>query len=630
VLWSHGLRLSNPALHLRTLHHQRHRSADYDRCATRLFGACTHVHPCLAPGEVSELEHRIWSRQPERSGGLSVQVEPRDGEAGLQPFLAAASLEPGWAGPATPFQDRRSLAALAERSRPLGSHDLAVGGATPPACADTLFLPLSALAGNGVRLHLPLPQRLAGIAVRLPLSCCVGGRLRLEIFEADEAGGERVLELPLSPGRGGGPLLLPPPAPAGPITRLTLALRESDPAASDHEAFLELRLLAELGASKEPPERLMRWGERFELRWEAGGLVARDRFWPGSRPLAGLCGDAPSDWFAQAFVPPLLEWKPGWIPARPAHPDARLHWQGAGIEAAARRRHARRMANRPGVEEAGGALHTYVGLPWSVWLRAGSPPERLLAAYATRIRAVAAVLAAAGRSLRVHTVCESPHWGELVPCWRELGISDLWLCHPPQSARQGAGFRLQAWPALAEPLAVEDSGEKGDRPHDGDWDSRPLLAGFRGDEAEALPLAGLAEAPDLRIERGATDDPSGAALERQLLARCRFALCPAGPGSDPGRLWRALAAGAVPVLLGEPAWLPATDWLLPPPAIPWPEAALLWQPAEAGSLLARLRAVEPLEWRAYQLLGARLRRAAERRTCFDGPPSEAPLRERGG
>lgn len=248
VLWCHGLRLCNPVLQLRALHHQERRTSPYDRHPERLFGACAYVHPSLAPGEASELEHRIWSRQPERSGGLQVQVEPIDGDGGLQSYGALAEPASGSAGPTTPFQERRALAELRQRTRLLPSHELA-GAPAAPAWAAGVFLPLAALRGNGSRLSLLRPQRLLGIALRLPLARAGGRRLRLRLAAASGGGEEEHRrEWALSPSRAGERLLLPPDWPARPLLWLQLTLVEAeegaDPAA-EGETFLELQLLAE-------------------------------------------------------------------------------------------------------------------------------------------------------------------------------------------------------------------------------------------------------------------------------------------------------------------------------------------------------------------------------------------------
>jgi hypothetical protein len=625
VLWSHGLRLSNPALHLQAMHHQPLRAASYDRRPDRLLGACTYVHPALAPGEASELEHLLWSRQPERSGGLLVQVEPEQDEGGEQPYLAAAALGSRAAAhaAATPFADRQALAALRRRARPLASHELAVsagapGGAAAPPSAEALFLPLEALAGEGCRLTLLRPETLLGLALRLPLAQPGGGRLRVTFgLAAEPSGGGAsaqppALVLPVGPGRAGGRLLLPGAWPALPIAWLALAL-EADGAGAGG-GVLELQLLAAPGAAAAEP--VARWGDRFALELEAGGLVARDRFWPTAHRCMGLQGATPAAWFPQAFAPPLLEWKPGWIAPRPGHPGALLHWQGAPHEAEARDRHAALLEAQEGQgARLGGALeaepvNTYIGLPWRSFLGAGAVPERLLGAYAGRLRAMAAELAANGRALRVHSVCEAPGWMALRPWWRQLGLSDLWLLHPPAgeelAVAQADGLRLHAWPALpaGAPAATGPTATGPSSADLADWASRPIL-----------------------LEPPAADADTPAAAAR--LPHCRFALCRGGREADPGHLWRVLAAGAVPVVLGEGPWRPEAAWLLPGQPDAWQVATIPWAgPADTaladGALAEQLAAIEPLAWRTRQLLGQRLLQAARQRTCFGAAPPGGP------
>jgi hypothetical protein len=81
VLWSHGFSLSNPCHHIRTLHWHQRPPTGGGQARERLFGACTYVHPALAPGECSELEHTIWTRSAETSGGLTLQLDGERAEA---------------------------------------------------------------------------------------------------------------------------------------------------------------------------------------------------------------------------------------------------------------------------------------------------------------------------------------------------------------------------------------------------------------------------------------------------------------------------------------------------------------------------------------------------------------------
>ena len=630
ALWCHGLQLCNPLLHLRALHHQRHRAGPYDRHPDRLFGACAHVHPSLAPGEASELEQRLWSRQPERSGGLQIQVEPRSGEGALQ-ALGTLGEAPFAPGEPSPFHDWLALSAHAPEASPLPAWELAVAPPTaaadsshpaPPRWAEGLFLPLATLRGAGSRISLLRARRLLGLALRLPRALPPELRLelRLGLAEGEPGGaerpGERSWQGPIRRGRVQGQLLLPGPWPSEPVAWLHLRLLGADePAAASAlaEAFAELRLLVENQPTTSESTPLRRWRHRFELRSDAEGLVAVDRFWPTPRRLAGLRGENAADWFTQAFVPPLLEWKADGIPERPAHPGSPLHWQGAAVEAAARYRHRRWVSGAGGDEEA----QTFLSLPWSGCLDGGERAERLLEAYGSRIRAMAAVLAEAGRSLRVHTVCQARHWQSLDELWCRLGVSDVWLSDPGFDPREGggelAGLRLHLWPALA--------GEEAAQPADAspaDWSDRPLLAGFRGGRETLEALTGLAGSSDVRLEILAADDaPPSAGAEAALFAHCRFALLPGGPTAEPGRFWRALAAGALPVFLGARPPLPAPAWLLPDQPGLWDELAPCWEGADGEGLLKRLRAIEPLDGRARQWLGARALRAARLRTCFE-------------
>ncbi len=620
ALWCHGFQLCNPLLHLRALHHQRQRAGPYDRHPERLFGACTHVHPSLAPGEVSELEQRIWSRQPERSGGLLIQVEPRSGEGALQALgtLGEPSFAPGQRQ--TPFQDWLALSASSPQASPLPAWEMALGppaaaadcsDPAPPRWAAGLFLPLATLRGAGRRIRLLRPRRLLGLALRLPQALPAGLRLELRFGP-----GERSWQGLIRRGRVEGQLWLPGPWPPEPIAWLHLRLLAEDGTAELgvlREAFAELRLLVENQPASREGTPLRRWGDRFELRSDAEGLVAVDRFWPTSRRLAGLRGDSSADWFTQAFVPPLLEWKADGIPERPAHPGSALHWQGAPLEAAARHRHGRWVSGAGGEEGA----QTFLSLPWSGCLDGGERAERLLEAYGSRIRAMATVLAAAGRSLRVHTVCQARHWQNLGELWRRLGVSDVWLSDPGGEPGEGAGelagLRLHLWPALAGEAGAEPAGAS-----PADWSDRPLLAGFRGGRETLEALTGLAGQSDVRLEALAADPaPPSADADAALFAHCRFALLPGGPTAEPGRFWCALAAGALPVFLGTRPPLPARAWLLPDQPGLWDELAPSWEGADGGGLLEHLRAIEPLEGRARQWLAARALRAARQRTCFE-------------
>jgi hypothetical protein len=106
-------------------------------------------------------------------------------------------------------------------------------------------------------------------------------------------------------------------------------------------------------------------------------------------------GTRPAAWFVEAVVPPLLEWKPDWIPRLAGHGEAGPHWQGSPQEQEARDRHARLAP--PGPRGRDERRTPFWGMPWSTFLQRGTLPERLLG------------------------------W------WQALGLRDLWLVHPPRS-----------------------------------------------------------------------------------------------------------------------------------------------------------------------------------------------------
>jgi hypothetical protein len=171
----------------------------------------------------------------------------------------------------------------------------------------------------------------------------------------------------------------------------------------------------------------------------------------------------------------------------------------------------------------------------------------------------------------------------MVPVWRRLGVTDLWLSHcPPLDAADCvAPLRLHAWPLYA--VNIEDPDRRSGLEVGKPSEDRAVLASFVGAHMPhylsdvRLRLKVLANAPGFVIDvtdewhfenqvyrqqiagvRPAGDAGGDVAVERynQLLSNSRFALCPAGAGANTLRLWEALAAGAVPVLLGPPPRLP--------------------------------------------------------------------------
>lgn len=297
----------------------------------------------------------------------------------------------------------------------------------------------------------------------------------------------------------------------------------------------------------------------------------------------------------------------------------------------------------------GRAVHTYLGLPWATWIdlenRHGAAPqastrERFM--QRVRIGGYRRVLRELGSDLRVHTVCQHVYWRQMIPAWREIGVTDVWLSHAPAGCADAeaaaAGLRLHPWRLYA--VNWEDpSRREGLRPGVEPAD-KPLLASFVGAHAHhylsdvRLQLRALADEPGFHIQvtdrwhfedmvyrhqiHGEPLPPQTEAQARmrrynELLSDSRFALCPSGAGPNTLRLWEALAVGSVPVLLGPAPELPRGGSL---PAIDWDAVVLRVADAEIPRLPARLRAVPLVEVRHRQALGRAAFAAVCEQVCF--------------
>ena len=137
-----------------------------------------------------------------------------------------------------------------------------------------------------------------------------------------------------------------------------------------------------------------------------------------------------------------------------------------------------------------------------------------------------------------------------------------------------------------------------------------LLFSFRGSPTHPVREHVLAIHHDRAVIEESDVGPWGrmrvdiefaAALMRhaKLIKRSKFVLCPRGHGPSSYRLFEALGAGRVPVVI--------SDTWLPPPGVPWEDCAVRIAEADVRSTAARLEALEP-QWEA--LAGA-ARDAAE-------------------
>ncbi len=299
------------------------------------------------------------------------------------------------------------------------------------------------------------------------------------------------------------------------------------------------------------------------------------------------------------------------------------------------------------VVERHGSWSLYLGLPWATWLdrRRIDPEQREMALefslQRSRLRAWRHRARRAGLALRVHTVCQHIEWRALLPLWREMGVTDVWLSHAPapDSVDAAWGLKLHPWRLLA--VNVEDperaAGLEPGRPPE----RRQILASFVGAHAAhylsdvRLRLRELAGEADFVIEVGSGWHFEGVVYGHQiagqdlrqsyaiddsvlrynrLLSDSVFALCPSGAGPNTLRLWEALAVGAIPVLLGAMPELPSGGTL---PPLDW-EAVLLRfpDPFDLRELPQRLRQVSQAERIERQRLGMAAFAAVCGQRCF--------------
>ena len=407
-----------------------------------------------------------------------------------------------------------------------------------------------------------------------------------------------------------------------------------------------------------PPRPLQQWWfGRFQLRRGAPGMLhVRDMLMPAGRDLpearfAGLDGRAlERAWFRHGFVPPALSAACADITDRPVAADDALFWQfPCRTEGAAWDHHA--ALDQPG--DSGDDLHTYLGLPWATWIDKerkqawgadrGHAAGRQWRLVGVRLSGLHQALAGLGMRLRVHTVCQHIYWQDLLPRWRQLGVTDLWLSHcpapgtPAAAEALAAGMQVHPWRLFA--VNVEDPARTSGLLLGRDAAERPLLASFVGAHADhylsdiRLRLRALADAPDVVVRvtgRWHFEDlvyrhqvqgemATAPVVDESvhgynaLLSDSVFSLCPAGAGANTLRLWESLASGAIPVMLGDWPQLPAGGSL---PPLDWDAALVRVRTDELPGLLDRLRAMPLDERRQRQQRGMALFTQVQQQTCF--------------
>ena len=404
------------------------------------------------------------------------------------------------------------------------------------------------------------------------------------------------------------------------------------------------------------------WFNRFQAHpLPDGGYFFRDWLQPAARSLgpevfAGLHGRALDVAFFQHGFAKVAVSSHGAAVAQHHDADGSLFWQfPCRTEAAAWDVHSGLPC--PALQD--DALHIYLGLPWATWIDKARKSawggggavvmQQQLQWVGVQLSGLRHALAALDVQLRVHTVCQHIYWLDMLPAWRKLGVTDLWLSHcpppdathvsmPPVQLPDLGGMRLHPWGLYA--VNVEDPQRRAGLQPGKDATDRPVLASFVGAHMPhylsdvRLRLKALADKPGFVVRitdawhfeqvvyqhqiEGHTLASSGVrddtvASYNQLLSDSVFALCPSGAGPNTLRLWEALAVGAIPVLLGVQPMLPLGGSL---PNIDWDRIVLRVPDEEIDDLAQLLHAMPLAERRERQQLGLHAYASVKAQRCF--------------
>lgn len=282
----------------------------------------------------------------------------------------------------------------------------------------------------------------------------------------------------------------------------------------------------------------------------------------------------------------------------------------------------------------------YLAVPWASWIDSGQYGGEHVLGVAGRVLDIKNKLGALSNELRVHTVCQHIYWPRLFPMWKMFGVTDLWLSHAPQFARELDGIRMHSWPLFA-PNIEDPSRRDGldlQRPLSerrtfcsfrGAWmphylsNTRiKLLEWFSGHQGWTIQLSdewhfernvyGYGESRDSDV--GGQSQKAACLAYNSLLSDSVFSLCPSGAGPNSIRLWESLAAGAIPVVLSDrfrpPTILASTH------APRWQECVVSHSEEDLPSLAERLDSIAPTARERMQRRGRQLYRVVRDAICF--------------
>lgn len=361
-----------------------------------------------------------------------------------------------------------------------------------------------------------------------------------------------------------------------------------------------------------------------------------DKGWPNVVRLAkkslpiDFANLRPVERFVYGFARHKLELHPYAIHDYPRYQGHLYYWQQpARTEQDAWER----LKDAPGHNADRGTCNIVIGLPWATFIDLNSFPLALLRLIRERVGRVRTYLESQGIKLRVHTVCQHIFWRRNLAEFTKAGITDLWTSHKVKGEDRLNGLRLHAWPLY--PVNVFDA-ERSMGLTRKPILERPLFASFTGAymphyisdvRQRLLELksrqdyfirltdlwhfnnAVYGEQLSFRKAVQTKTEQIDTSKYNLLLSDSKFCLCPSGAGPNSIRLWEALGAGAIPVILADSYELPRLTKLHNKPRASWGEAVIIHPEHELAALDARLRAIKPAELHEMQRAGEIIHRA---------------------
>lgn len=281
-------------------------------------------------------------------------------------------------------------------------------------------------------------------------------------------------------------------------------------------------------------------------------------------------------------------------------------------------------------------LHIYLGLPWATWidymnLEYKSNYDKSIIKKQIQILKVYLsgfhiTLKSLGIKLRIHTVCQHIYWKKMIPIWKELNVTDIWISHYQNLIK--SDFIIHPWALYA--VNIQDLQRRIGIQEGKDPTAKTILASFIGANTNDIrsQLLALNSEPGFiikitdkwhfenivrqQIEKSVLTYNIDDTVENynKLLSDSVFSLCPAGTGSNTLRLWESLAVGSIPVLFSQAAIMPCEE------IINWDKIVIRITDDQIKELPQLLRSISIDEIRIRQNLAMEAYKLVSNQCCF--------------